>query len=368
VAHPIAANDIALGRMSLIESARQLREFAALPPTDQSPSGRPQAGSADNPRRIGFLLLPKFSMMAFVSAVEPLRVANRFGGALYRWEVLSETGEPVTASNGMSLVADASLATTGRYSTVIVCAGFAPETHFSRRMGAWLRRLDHEGVTLGAMDTGSFLLARAGLLDGYRATTHWESLDSFRERFPRVEVEAGLFVFDRNRLTCAGGTAALDMMLHLIRLQHGHRLAVAVADQFVYTRIRDARDRQRMEPQSRLGVFRSELARVVSLMEEHLEDPLTIEQISEAAGVSLRQLERLFQRHFRCTPRRYYLDLRLQRARSLLQYTDMPVFEIALACGFGSSAHFSRSYREWAGKPPSAERHATESETVASPS
>jgi AraC family carnitine catabolism transcriptional activator len=324
---------------------RVLPDLAASPPL------------AATPHRIGFLLLPRFSMMAFVSAVEPLRVANRFGGgALYGWQIISPGGEPVAASNGMMLVADAALDVAARYPMVIVCAGFDPEAHYDRRLRAWLRRLDRQGTVLGAIDTGSFVLARAGLLDGYRATTHWESLDSFREQFPKVEVDTGLFAINRNRCTCAGGTAALDMMLHLIGLQHGHRLATAVSEQFIHDRIRDARDRQRMEPRARYGIFHSGLARVIALMEQQLEDPLTSADLSRAAGISLRQLERLFRRYLKCTPRRYYLDLRLQRARALLQYTDMPVSEVAVACGFGSPAHFSRSYAEWAGRAPSAER------------
>src|ERR1041384_3686485 len=177
------------------------------------------------PQTLGFLLLPQFSMMAFVSAVEPLRVANRLAGrALYRWEIVSRDGQSVEASNGMSLVAGRAVDDAPLYPMMVICAGFEPERHYDRRIKSWLLKLNGAGADLGAMDTGSFILARAGMLDGYRATTHWESLDSFRERFPKVEVESGLFVIDRHRFTCAGGTAALDMMLHLIALRHGGRL------------------------------------------------------------------------------------------------------------------------------------------------
>lgn len=313
------------------------------------------------PQTLGFLLLPQFSMMAFVSAIEPLRVANRLSGRdLYRWEIVSRDGQSIAASNGMSLVADRSIADAAGYPLAVICAGFEPEQYYDRRLKQWLQRLNSENADLGAMDTGSFVLARAGLLDGYRATTHWESLDSFRETFPKVETENALFTIDRNRLTCAGGTAALDMMLHLISLQHGHRLAAAVSEQFIHAQIRDPRDRQRMEPRIRQGITHSGLARVISMMEANLEDPLNSEALAGAAEMSLRQLERIFDRHFGMSPRRYYLDLRLQRARALLQYTDLPIVEIAVACGFGSAAHFSRSYRAWASKAPSTERRRVE--------
>ena len=319
------------------------------------------APTIDAPQRLGFLLVPQFSMLAFVSAIEPLRVANRLAGRdLYRWDIVSRDGQSIAASNGMSLVADRSIADASGYPLAVICAGFDPEQYYDRRLKNWLQRLNSENADLGAMDTGSFLLARAGLLDGYRATTHWESLDSFRETFPKVEAENALFIMDRNRLTCAGGTAALDMMLHLISLQHGHRLAAAVSEQFIHAQIRDPRDRQRMEPRIRQGITHSGLARVIALMESNLEDPLGSEALAAAAGMSLRQLERVFDRHFGMSPRRYYLDLRLQRARALLQYTDLPVVEIAVACGFGSAAHFSRSYRAWADKAPSTERRRVE--------
>ena len=321
----------------------------------------PTPARIDLPETLGFLLLPKFSMMAFVSAVEPLRVANRLAGAeLYRWEIVSLDGTSIVASNGMALVADRQLAQFGRgpsrYRTVVVGAGFEPEQGYDRRIRDWLRRLDRNGVELGAMDTGSFVLARAGLLDGYRATTHWEVLNSFREQFPKVEAEGGLFAIDRNRLTCAGGTAALDMMLHVISRRHGHRLATAVSEQFIHARIRDPQDRQRMEPAARQGVSHAGLGRAIALMDKNLEEPLDAGRMARAAGLSQRQLERLFRLHLNTTPQRYYLDLRLQRARALLQYSEMPVVEVAVACGFGSAAHFSRSYHAWAGRSPRAER------------
>jgi AraC family carnitine catabolism transcriptional activator len=313
--------------------------------------------TGDAPEAIGFLLVPKFSMMAFVSALEPLRVANRLAGrVLYTWQIISRDGAPVAASNQLALVADCAMAEAGGFGSVVVSASFEPEAGYDRRVGQWLKRLDRAGTALGSIDTGAFFLAWAGLLDGYRATTHWESLDSFAEQFPRIAVGSGLFIIDRARFTCAGGTAALDMMLHLIRLRHGHPLAASVSEQFIHAKIRDPQERQRMGTEARQGVTRQGFARAIELMETHLEDVLDIGALCDAAGASRRQLERMFNRQFRVSPQRYYIDLRLQRARALLKYTDMPVVDIAVACGFGSAAHFSRSYSAWAGRAPTAER------------
>jgi len=312
----------------------------------------------------GFLLVPQFSMMAFVSALEPLRVANRLGQrALYRWIILSRDGGPVAASNALTLLADRAIGGDHRYDRLVVVASFAPEGGCDRRTADWLKRLNGQGTALGSIDTGSFVLAAAGLLDGFRATTHWESLAGFAEAYPRVDVGEALFIIDRTRFTCAGGTAALDMMLHLIRLHHGQQLAAAVSDQLIHAKIRDPQERQRMEPDTREGITRPGFARAIELMEQHLEGVLGIDQVCAGAGISRRQLERLFQQHFRLSPQRYYLDLRLQRARALLHYTDMAVVDIAAACGFGAAAHFSRAYRAWAGRPPSAER-ATRAKTL----
>ncbi len=311
----------------------------------------------DGPGHVAFFLVPQFSMMAFASAVEPLRVANRLSDrSLYAWRILTSDGSPVPASNGMSLLADGGLDAACDVPRLVVCAGFEPQRYYDRALRGQLRRLASAGADLGAMDTGSFLLAWAGLLDGYRATTHWESLDSFQERFPRIQVTSFLFEMDRNRFTCAGGTAALDMMLHIIRLEHGHQLAAAVSEQFIHAPIRGAHEAQRMPPPIRQGITHHKLARAITVMESRLEEPLSCAEICATASISNRQLERLFRSHFKRSTARYYLDLRLQRAKSLLQYSDMSISSIAVVCGFSSLAHFSRTYRNWSGKPPRAER------------
>ncbi|WP_158045328.1 GlxA family transcriptional regulator [Skermanella pratensis] len=310
-----------------------------------------------NGRDIAFLLFPKFSMLAFTCAVEPLRVANQLlGRSCYRWSTVSAGGDTVMASNGMTLVPDRRLEEVEPPGMLILCAGFDPQQSFSDALASPLRRFDRQGTILGAIDSGSLLLARTGLLDGHAATTHWECLDSLAEQYPRVEVQPSIFVIDRRRLTCAGGTAALDMMLHLIRIDCGHRVAVAVSEQFIHPAIRDAGSSQRAEVPQRLGVCHPKLAAAVRIMERNLEEPLALHALAERAGLSLRQMERLFHAALGQSPTSYYLWLRVERARSLVLYSGHSLAEIAVACGFGSYEGFSRTYRRHAGASPSRDR------------
>jgi AraC family carnitine catabolism transcriptional activator len=313
----------------------------------------------DLPERIGFLLVPQFGMIAFFSAVEPLRVANRLSNRpLYSWHVYSEDGGPVPASNGMTLVAESSIAAVPEVSAMFVCASFDPERYAGKGLLAWLRRLARKGTTLGAVDTGAYILAEAGLLDGHRAALHWENLPAFEERFPEIETSEEIFEIGRGRLTCSGGTAALDMMLQRISDRHGRDLALAVSEQMLHSRIRSPNDHQRMTHEMRSGLYHPGLRRAVAAMERSLEDPLSTEALATLAGVSRRQLERLFRTHLGDTPTGHYLKLRLRRARQLLEQTEMSVLDVGLACGFGSAPYFSRAYRAAFGRAPRADRRA----------
>lgn len=308
-------------------------------------------------RQIGFFLVSSFTMLPFVSAVEPLRVANRLSGrALYSWHLFTIDGEPATASNGMTQAVDAGIEAVQRFPTMIVCGPHEPSVYDGKKVFAWLRRLARHGTQVGALDTGSYLLARAGLLNGYRCTIHWENLAGFVEEFPNLQVSTALFEFDRDRFTCAGGTAALDMMLHLIAHQHGRRLASAVAEGFIHDIIRPAGDPQRMDLRSRIGVTHPKLLSCIALMEANLEQPLLRTELAAAVGLSKRQLERLFRRYLETTPSRYYMELRLQKSRRLLEQTSLPIIEVALACGFSSPGYFSHRYRELFGVSPREER------------
>jgi transcriptional regulator GlxA family with amidase domain len=315
------------------------------------------ATPVETPQRIGFFLVPNLSMVAFSSAVETLRLANWVSGkALYAWKLFSDDGKPVVASNGIAVTIDEAVSTVDFFPSVIVCGGIEVQRFESPTAFAWLRRLARRGADIGAVCTGAHVLARAGLLDGYRCTIHWENMPAFAEQFPNLEVSNELFEIDRNRFTCSGGTAALDMMLYLIARQYGRELAVAVSDELIYDHIRDHRDHQRRARRLHLGISHPKLLTVISRMEETLEAPLTLGELADGVGLSKRQLERLFRRYLDRTPTRYYLELRLSRARHLLLQTALSVLSVAVACGFVSASHFSKCYREHFGRTPREER------------
>jgi len=309
-----------------------------------------------------FVIIPRFSMIAFASAIEPLRLANRLmGREFYRWQVVSVGGGPVRASNGVLMMTDQTLADVvvrpGRRSfTVLVCSGLGAEHVRDPQLFAWLRRAERGGASIGAVCTGAYLLARAGLLEGRRCSIHWENLPAFREDFPEIEVQADLFEVSHNRLTCSGGTAALDMMLHLIAAEHGQELATKVSEQCIVDRIRSSFDHQRMPYRVRHGIHHPKLISAIELMEANLEEPLDQDTLAGYVGLSRRQLERLFGKHLGRTPAQYYLELRLERARHLLYQTTMPIMDVAFACGFVSASHFSTCYRQMYGKTPRTER------------
>jgi transcriptional regulator GlxA family with amidase domain len=313
--------------------------------------------SRELPQRICFVLVPRFSMIAFTSAVEPLRIANRLSGRqLYDWQLYSVDGQTVRSSSNIELHPEGAIETISSCGTVVLCSGVDVHHFHSKALTSWLRRMDRKGADIGAICTATYLLARAGLLDGYRCTIHWENLPSFCEDFPDIDVTTELFEIDRNRFTCSGGTAAIDLMLHMITRQHGHELAAHVADQFMHERIRDQHDHQRMSLPARLGVRHPKLLSVISLMEQNLEEPLGRVELARSAGLSTRQLERLFRKYLNRSPARYYLELRLNKARLLLLQTNMSVIDVALACGFVSASHFSKCYRDFFGRTPRKER------------
>jgi transcriptional regulator GlxA family with amidase domain len=322
----------------------------------------PGTMAASAPVDFAFVMIANFSMMAFASAIEPLRIANRLSGReLYRWQVVSVAGGPIRASNGVLVMTDQSLADVAirpgrRGPTVVVCTGLGAEHVRDPQLFAWLRRADRIGAPIGAVCTGAYLLARAGLLDGHRCTIHWENLPAFREDFPEIEVQADLFAVDRNRLTCSGGTAALDMMLHLIATEHGQELATKVSEQCIVDRIRSSFDHQRMPYRVRHGIHHPKLISAIEMMEANVEEPLDQDTLASCVGLSRRQLERLFGKHLGRTPAQYYLELRLERARHLLYQTTMQIMDVAFACGFVSASHFSTCYRHMYGKTPRAER------------
>ena len=306
---------------------------------------------------IGFFLVPSFSLFSYAAALEPIRTANDvLGRKFYRWFVITHDGEPVQSSNGLTAVADQSIDGERVADMLIVCAGIEVEAFHDPRSFAWLRRQARRGIPIGGICTGSLVLARAGLLEGYRSTIYWENLANFREEFPNLDITSALYEVDRGRFTCGGGVSCLDLVHHLIAQHHGADAASAVSERFTHTRVRDGHDPQRMALRERLGIHHAKLLSVLEEMEEHIEEPLSREQLARTAGLSIRQLERLFRTYLGHTLGQHYLDLRLQRARLLLKQSSRSVLDIALACGFVSASHFSRAYRMRYGHPPTAER------------
>jgi len=309
------------------------------------------------PVDFGFLLIPKFSMLALSGVLEPLRMANRLAGReLYRWRLLSMDDAPVAASNDMKFTPTALLEEAQKLDTLIVVASIDTGDYCTPKILQWLRQIAVQGVNIGATSTGSLILARAGLLDGYRCTIHWENLESFREEFPRVNATAELYEIDGKRLTCSGGSAGLDMMMHLLALRHGHALAAGVAEQCIHPEIRKSQASQRLSLRGRFNVSNASLSHAIDCMERHLEDTLDCAQIARQIGLSERHLNRLFRSQLDTTPARFYMGLRLGRARALLQQTVMNVLEVSVACGFASSSHFIRCYRARFGRTPATER------------
>jgi transcriptional regulator GlxA family with amidase domain len=316
-----------------------------------------RSADVNSPYRIGFLLINEFSMLAFASAIEPLRAANRQSGrTLFKWVVASAVGNSCTASNGVEVNTSDGIESFDHCDMVLVCAGVGVRTNTSKAVLNLIRRLDRQGKVIGAICTGTYIMAAAGLLNGRRCTVHWENIDGLCEEFPELEITNDLFEIDGNRLTCSGGTASLDMMLNLITAAYGVSLAAEISDQFIHDRIREQTDRQRMELRSRIGVSHPKLLAVVQTMEENLEEPLPQTGLADKTNLSTRQLERLFRKYLNTTPTRYYLNLRLARARHLLRQTSMSILSVALACGFVSASHFSKCYRECYGRTPRAER------------
>ena len=314
-------------------------------------------GDNDGPLKIGFLLLNQFSMIAFASAIEPLRSANQQANkVLFNWVVASTDGSSIQASNGIEIHTETNLENLQKCQIVFVCAGVKVRENTSKSILNLIRRLDRNGTIIGAICTGTYVMAAAGLLTSRRCTIHWEHIAGLSEEFPDREITNDLFEIDGNRITCSGGTASLDMMLNLITQAHGASLAAGISDQFIHDRIREPSDRQRMELRARLGVSHPKLLAVVKIMEDNLEEPLVQTDIAIKTNLSTRQLERLFRKYLETTPTRYYLNLRLKRARHLLRQTSLTILSVALACGFVSASHFSKCYREYYNRTPRTER------------
>ena len=312
-------------------------------------------------RKFAFLLTPNLSMIAFASALEPLRITNRLTHrTCYSWTLHSAGGVPVRCSNGVEIAADSGLEEIDSDAILIVCSGIDAAFAATRPVLTWLQRQNARGVRLGALCTGSYILAKAGLLKNRRCTIHWESLAAVSEEFPSLQFTNHVFEIDRDRYTCAGGAAASDMMLQIISDDFGDDLSGMVGDMILYS-ARGPHEEQRLSLPGRLGVRHPRLIAIIRAMEMNIEEPVRPSVLAEQAGMSTRQLERLFRRYLNRSPKRYYMDLRLQRARNLLLQTEMSVINVALACGFTSPSHFSKCYRAYFERTPYRDRGSPES-------
>lgn len=304
-----------------------------------------------------FLLVEDFTHLAFSNAVESLRIANLMAEReLYSWQLASVDGRAARCSNGAVTLVERGLAPLGRDGRLIIVSGINVQYHATPDMLRYLRGERARGTQIGAICSGSYILAEAGFLDGRRAAVHWEYHDVFAERFPSVNLTKSVFVADEKFVTASGGAAVADLMLHMIARDHGRDLAAAVADQMVYNAVREGSATQKVSVRSRYGLRNSRLGEAIRLIEEHVETPLSSAEIADRLGISTRQLERMFERYMNTTPKRYIMELRLHRARNLIVQSDQALTEIAMACGFVSTSHFSKVYRDHFGNTPGSQR------------
>ncbi|WP_197919229.1 GlxA family transcriptional regulator [Thiosulfatihalobacter marinus] len=310
-------------------------------------------------RRFVFVLLENFTLLSFASAMDCLRLANRhLGRDYYSWQLVGEGGETVSCSTRTTFTLDGDLGELHRDDTIILCGGIDIQKATTKKLLNWLRREARKGLRIGGLCTASYTMACAGLLEGKKATIHWENQDSFAEEFEDVLLSKSVFSIDGNRMTTAGGTSSIDLFLQIIADDLGEDVANWVADQQIYSSIRTDQDNQRLSVPTRIGVRHPKLSMVIQMMETNIEEPISPSILAKEVGLSTRQLERLFRRYLNRSPKRYYMELRLQKARNLLMQTDMSVINVALACGFASPSHFSKCYRAHYDTTPYRERGA----------
>lgn len=311
--------------------------------------------------RTALVLFDQFPLLPFSCLVECMRTANKFmNQEVYQWLLVSPDGNDVASSCGIDVKVQSDLASLRDCGRVLLVATNQVQYFDDHAVLQKLNQLDRKGVMLGSASSGSFVLARAGLLNHCRSTIHWENLPVFKELYPTLDISRSVFEIDNNRATCAGGTAALDMMLKLVELDCGNQIAKSISQMYQHDRLRTSQDQQRMESKYDLIRLSPRLAEAIDLMQNNIEDPLSPHDVAQHVGVSLRQLERLFKKYRDSTPQRYYLKLRLENARQLLLYTSQTGLEVAIACGFTSHSHFIKSYRDVYDKTPREERVAVQ--------
>lgn len=311
----------------------------------------------DGEIEIGFLLVPDFPLLSLSSALEVLRHANNYAHRQrYRYRTYTATRGTVRASNGLEIQTGAVVSDMAKPELLFVCSGLDPEKGDTPGTRKWLRHLARNHTPLGGISSGAYILASAGLLDDYRCTVHWEDAAVFRETFPEIELTNQVFVMDRDRFTCSGGAATIDMMLRIVADDLGDGLAAKIAEMMLVDRVRSTTDKQASAALYKAKSKSEPLARAIEAMETNLETPLSMIELASHIALTRRQLHRLFRQHTGQTPTDFYRDLRLRHARSLLHGTPAKIIDVAMATGFGSHSHFTKVYRESFGISPLKDR------------
>ena len=314
-------------------------------------------GTSVETRRIGVLALGEFALLSYSSTVEPMRAANLLGRrTLYDVINIGITDDPIPSSGAAVVMPQATVADDLKLDYLFVVAGGDPARYNDRAVIPWLVRMARKGTRMGGVSGGPLVLARAGLMNGRRMTVHWEHAELLAEISPHLMIERTLYVIDRDRVTCAGGTAPLDLMHALIARHHGAPFARLVSDWFMHTEIRPSIGPQRGGLVARVGSTNAAILDAVGVMESHVAEPVSLDDLAAAAGISPRQLNRLFRDKLGRSTMGFYRELRLDKAQSLLRNSPLSLTEIALATGFANSSHFSRSYARHFGQPPSTGR------------
>ena len=314
---------------------------------------------SDETLHLDLLVLPDVSLLSLASTLEPLRAANRVAGReFYRWRLVSPDGKAVTTSSGLRIDVDAAFDPSSAADTLVVIAAFNVFRHATPALLRGLRTVARRRVAIGGVEAGAWVLALAGLLEGRKATTHWEDLEDFSTRFPGIEVQPSRFVVDGDRFTTGGASPALDMMLDLIRIRQGYALALSVASVFIYDRAHTGEDPQPSVSLGSLGWYEPRVAAAIRAMEERIDMPLPIHEIAARLGIGVRTLEARFHQHVGLSPRAFYGRMRLEAGRRMVLETCDDMSSVAARCGFHSASAFARAFRERYGSSPSAARTA----------
>ena len=298
----------------------------------------------------GFFLTEGFSLPAYTSLAETFRIANNIAGcSLFSWYTIASTTDVLCSASKLLVKPDLDINTNTQFDQVAVISSLNSHQYNNKTAFRWLRRLNRQGCALGGITSGCWILARANLLRGYRFTLHWQDTQAFSETYPELPVSNTLYEIDRNRFSCASGLAALDMILQIIVTRHGYELAQKINDRLINERVRPGNERQILYRHIPNTIVKS----TIELMEENIETPLSLESVANQCSVSSRQLLRLFKNHIGITPQQQYLTMRLDKAISLLQQTNLTVTQIALATGFENLSHFSVAFSKKTSISPS---------------